>query len=108
MVFVYTDLASAQAEQSRAEARELAESPGASASVAPHLVPGYGPSTWLGNVALVESTFGQLGQLYAAQHAQDDPGAIITAVQVQSANEQVMRTVDADFVAALSNGTVNL
>ena len=109
MVLVYPDLATAQAERSRAQAREASELTGAATSdIGPHLVPGYGPSTLVGNVALVESTMGQLGQLYSAQHAQDDPGAITTANLVQPTPELVMHAVDLDFLSALDSGTTNL
>jgi hypothetical protein len=108
MVLVYPDLATAQAERSLARAHQASDSTYASMSdIGPRVVPGYGPSTWLGNIALVESTLGQLGQLYSAQHTQDDPGAISADLE-QPTPELVMHAVDLDFLAALDNGTVNL
>jgi hypothetical protein len=106
MVLVYPDLATAQSERSQAEAHEATDA--LSSGSGPHLVPSYGPSTWLGNVALVESTWGQLAQMYAAEHAQDDPGASTSANLMQPATPPVMRAVDVDFLTALNNGTVNL
>jgi hypothetical protein len=109
MVLVYPDLATAQAERSLARTNQASDPTYASTSdVGPGLVPGYGPSTWLGNIALVQSTLGQLGQLYSAEHAQDDPGAISSADLKQSSPELVMHAVDLDFLTALDNGTVNL
>jgi hypothetical protein len=102
-------MASAQTERVRAQAREASELTGAAMSdIGPHLVPGYGPSTLHRNVALVESTLGQLGQLYSAQHAQDDPAAISTANTPLPTPDLVMHAVDMDFMAALDNGTANL
>jgi hypothetical protein len=51
MVLVYPDYATADAERSRAKARD-----GTTAGMGPHLISGYGYSAWRGNIAIIEST----------------------------------------------------
>jgi hypothetical protein len=92
MVIVYPDAASAEADH-RAGA---------------HLVPGYGPSVWWGNVALAQTTRSELARRYAAEVNNDDPSFVRTAATPEIVAEPSY-PVGVDFVAVLQNsGTVNL
>jgi myo-inositol catabolism protein IolC len=107
MVLVYPDLATAQAERAQAEAAGGSVAL-ASAEFGPRLVPGYGPSVWQGNVAVVASSFIELNRLYEAQ-AETDLGTAIAVGRAQTddpARRQWLSTtrVDADVVAALQQG----
>jgi hypothetical protein len=109
MVLVYPDTATAVAELDKAEAREAAdttEQP--TISGGPHLVPGYGPSVWRQNVALIESTQHELSQQYAAQLDRDNLTAFGTSAPLLAAPAPATYAVDLDFLTALDNGTVNL
>ena len=106
MVFVYPDVATADAERERAQARESGSE--SAASGAPHLVPGYGPSAWRGNVALVQSTRQELQRQYAAQLDQDMLafGSVAATAEPTSAPAQV--AVDLDFLRVPSKGLADL
>jgi hypothetical protein len=108
MVLVYPDLASAQTERQRAQANDQGTTTG---DFGPRLVPGYGPSVWQGNVAMVESTWGELNRQYQAQ-IETDLGTAV-AVGHSQTNEQAQQPqiaattrVDADFISALTQGEV--
>ena len=66
MVIVYPDSATAQAALSNARAQDPSDS-----AAGPHLIPGYGFSTWRQNVAFVESTWDDLSRQYAAEQARE-------------------------------------
>jgi hypothetical protein len=100
MVFVYPDLATAQAERERAQSRESVD--------APHLVPGYGPSTWQANVALVQSTQQELQRQYAAQVDRDVLAFTDTNATVEPNSAPVQYAVDLDFLGVPREGLVNL
>jgi hypothetical protein len=57
MALVYPSSAAAQAARFQAQAREPADQSG---SYGPHLVAGFGPSLWHGNVALQQTTQSEL------------------------------------------------
>ena len=61
-VVVFADQAAAQAERLQAQAREALPEGGPG----PHLVPGYGPSVWHWNVAVVQGSQRELSQLDSA------------------------------------------
>jgi hypothetical protein len=102
MVLVYPDLETAQADRQRTDAMSGSD-------FGPQLVPGYGPSVWQGNVAMVESTFGELNRQYQAQ-LETDLGTAIAVGRSQTTEPaqrpQIVATtrVDADFVAILNEG----
>jgi hypothetical protein len=91
MVLVYPDLTTAQADSERDE-----------------LVPGYGPSVFQGNVAMVESTWMELNRQYEAQLATDLGTTIAigrsTNDQPQPSKIAATTRVDADFLAAFNQG----
>jgi hypothetical protein len=108
MVLVYPDLETAHAERQRTDAAPSgAGMPGS--DFGPRLVPGYGPSVWQGNVAMVEATFGELNRQYQAQ-LETDLGTAIAVGRSQTTEPaqrpQIVATtqVDADFVAVLNEG----
>ena len=101
MVLVYPSDSAAQLGRLQAEAHEEGL-----ASGAPHLVTGYGPSTWSGNVALVQTTPTQLQQAYRAQTDRDN-GVYDEADRVQGDPNRPAMAVDLDFQQALQNGAVN-
>jgi hypothetical protein len=72
----------------------------------PHLVLGYGPSTWVGNVALVQMSAAHLAQTYQSQIDIDD-GLYVSPNSVHGAGE-ALAEVDADFQQALRSSVVNL
>ena len=88
MVIVYADAASADA----------AHQDGA------HLVPGYGPSVWQGNVALVQTTRGELARRYAAEVNANDPTYVRTAAGPEIVAD-ASYPVALDFLAVLQNPT---
>jgi hypothetical protein len=95
MVLVYPGAAAAELARSEAALQDQ------------HLVVGYGPGAWNGNVALVQSTETQLQRAYQAQADRDngvyvDPQTVVQDPQVPSI------AVDPDFLQALSNGAANL
>jgi hypothetical protein len=94
MVLVYPDAAAA------AEARERAGD-GA------HLVPGYGPSVWLDNVALVQSTWGVLEARYMAM-VDADLGTRVSTGPDTDWLDYPQYTVDLEFVALLQRDRADL
>jgi hypothetical protein len=91
MVIVYPDGTVAQAAQQKDA----------------HLVPGYGPSLVQGNVALMQSTKGELERRYAAELDSNDP----TFAGVPNPNvvvEQPDYRVALDFLAVVQNEAANL
>jgi hypothetical protein len=100
MVLVYSDTATARAEQLNAHAHEeIARGRGIPFNdiEGPYLVPGYGRSTWQHNVALVQSTEHELRRLYAAEHERDQ--GLTSPVPVPA----LAYMVDDDFRAAIVN-----
>jgi hypothetical protein len=89
MVLVYPDAAAAHTAQSQAR-----------------LVFGYGPSTWNGTVALVQTTQAELDRAYQRQNDRDNcvdqTGDASYELEVSNV------AVDIDFQQTLSNGLVNL
>jgi hypothetical protein len=109
MVLVYPDTATAQAEISKAQSREVSENTAQDpASAGPHLVPGYGPSILLQNVALVESSQQELARQYAAQLDRDNLAVFGTGQPMELALAPATHAVDLDFLSAFDNGIVNL
>jgi hypothetical protein len=94
MVLVYPDAASA------AEVRERA---GDSA----HLVPGYGPSVWLDNVALVQSSWSVLEARYM-EMVDADMGTRISTGPETDWLDYPNFTVDLEFVALLQRDRTDL
>jgi hypothetical protein len=91
MVIVYPDLANA-----RAAHRDDG-----------HLVPGYGPSVWLDNVALVQTTRGELARRFAAEVERNDPTFVQSRLEPERMAEASF-PVALDFLAVLHSETVNL
>jgi hypothetical protein len=86
LVLVYSDTATATAEQFKAHAR---------------LVPGYGPSAWHENVALVQASQPELDRWFATESARSI-GMSAMPSEGQSASEPVSASVVAsDFLAVL-------
>jgi hypothetical protein len=110
MVLVYPDTATAQSELTRAQAREAADNADLTpAAAGPHLVPGYGPSILLHNVALVESTQQELTRRYAAQLDRDNLAVFGTGQATEPTPAPAAAyAVDLDFLSALDNGIANL
>lgn len=92
MVIVYPDVATAEAERS---------------SHGVHLVPGYGPSVWQGNVALMQTSREELARRYAAEVSRDDPSFVGTAPEPEVMADPSY-PVGLDFVAVLQGTTANL
>src|SRR5262249_20688474 len=69
IVLVYPSAAAA--ETARLQAASHEQSLNGGEEVGPHLVIGYGPSTWSGNVAMVQTTGSNLHWLYQARLHQD-------------------------------------
>jgi hypothetical protein len=103
MVLVYPDSATADADRSAAQARDTnAEGNG------PHLVEGYGFSTWRDNVALVESTTDTLARQYAAQQASDNQVSAGIPATVEASDVTPTFAVDLDMIGIIDSNTVNL
>ena len=85
MVIVYPDLASADAER-RDGAR---------------LVPGYGPSVWQGNVALVQTTRAELARRYALEVNGNDPTFVRTGAEQEMVAAEPNYAVGLDFLAVV-------
>jgi hypothetical protein len=109
MVLVYPDAATAQAERSRAQGREAADLLGRfTGDRGPHLVPGYGMSTWRQNVALVQSTRRELEERFAAELDLENMVLISTGAAVAATPAPAIYAVDFEFLAVLDGGVVNL
>jgi hypothetical protein len=106
MVLVYPDMQTAQAERDHAIATGGAEGL-ADPDLGPRLVPGYGPSTWQANVALVESNLAALNRFYQSQIEQDLGTAIAigpSTNEVVAPPSPITTAVDVEFVVALQQG----
>jgi hypothetical protein len=79
----------------------------ATVSDGPYLAVGFGPSTWNGNVAMVESTESELERLYQAQVDRDN-GVVDEVSSVAADFERPAVAVDVDFQEALVRSAVNL
>jgi hypothetical protein len=90
MVIVYPDAATAQADR-----RDGA-----------HLVPGYGPTIFQGNVALMQTTRAELARRYAAELNSNDPSYVRSAAAEIVAEPST--AVGLDFLAVLQPELVNL
>ncbi|HEY1295610.1 MAG TPA: hypothetical protein VGJ60_21225 [Chloroflexota bacterium] len=103
MVLVYPDSATADAERSRAEARDPNNE-----GQGPHMVAGYGYSTWRGNVALVESTTEELAREYSLE--QDAGNQVMTGLSAAAEASTPMPTsaVDLDLIDVVDRAAVNL
>jgi hypothetical protein len=102
MVLVYPNAAAADLGRQQAEAND--PSPDA-AGFGPHLVVGYGQSTWHAHVAMVQTTQSDLERQYQIQNDRAN-NAYIEPYQVQ-APDLPNYAVDFDFQQALDNGAVN-
>jgi hypothetical protein len=94
MVMVYPDTNAAQLARLQAERTNE------------HLVVGYGPSTWQGNVALVQTTASQLQAVFQAQADRDNGVYVERGIAQDPATPN--KAVDADFIEALNGGAANL
>ena len=107
LVLVYPSARAAVDARLQAEVNDQmrqAGRPVTSGGEGPHLVAGCGPSSWLGNVALVQTTEGELTRTFRAVHAVDDPMDATPVVALPLANV----AVDFDFVQALVTSVANL
>jgi hypothetical protein len=109
LVLVYPTATAAVDGRLQAESHELALNAGASITSAagPHLVVGYGPSVWNGNVALVQTSQAQLDRVYQAQ-VDRDSGVYAAPSPVAEDPGLPNVAVDLDFLQALQNGAANL
>ena len=105
MVLVYASNTAAEGARLQAETHEQALRFGQPGIVAtgPHMVLGYGPSLWRGNVALVQSTDAQLMRVSEARGT-GMPGDKVFVDDPSLPNI----AVDLDFQEALQSGAVNL
>jgi hypothetical protein len=108
MVLVYPSAVAASAALLEGQTHDQALNAGVpvGGNSGPHLVLGYGPSTWDGNVALVETSGVHLAQMYKSQVDQDNglqmsPGAALGFAETQA-------EVHADFQQALRSSVANL
>jgi hypothetical protein len=107
MVLVYPSSSAAIAGRLQAQAHDEALSGGQpiiDSGVGPHLVFGYGPSTWRGNVALVQSTDSELARIYSTEAYRDMD--VDRAPLAESA--PLALPVDLDFLQALDTSVINL
>jgi hypothetical protein len=72
----------------------------------PPIVPGYGPSVWSGNIALIESSESNLAQVVQLQADQDNGVYHDPSATPDPRTPDI--TVDLDFQQALRTGVVNL
>jgi hypothetical protein len=103
MILVYRDVATADLDRSKAEAHD-----DATAGNGPHLIPGYGYSTWRENVALVESTTDDLARQFTAEQAADNQIMTGAPVAVETGNAMPTYAVDLDIINVIDGETVNL
>jgi len=107
VVLVYPSVGAAQVARLQAASNEQPSAARPSGGdVGPHMVIGYGPSTWSGNVAMVQTTGSQLLQLYQIQIDQSNDFYVNPDLARASSQPQI--AVDVDFQQALQNGLVNL
>ena len=60
----------------------------------PRLVTGYGPSAWRGNIALVQTTQGELTRAFRAQHDTDN---LMDGTPVGSSRPSTSRSISTSF-----------
>jgi hypothetical protein len=101
MVLVYPDAGAAQ------QARELAEANTPGLAGSPYLIPGYGPSVWFDNMALVQSNWGVLEARYQAQVEADMGTPVRTGLDEDQLGHPSV-VVDLDFVALLQRDLADL
>jgi hypothetical protein len=100
MLMVYPDSAAARTARTQALTHEPA-------AVEPHLIEGYGPSLWNGNVAMVQSRHPELDHLL--QTRMDDASGVEVDTNLAWEHSVTADAVDMDFQQALDNAaTVNL
>jgi hypothetical protein len=104
MVLVYPSAAAANAARHQAEANDALQGNSAGFG-SPHLVDGYGPSTWMDNIALVQSTTDTLNRQFQAQA---DLANGVTSDATRMAATEMARAVDVDFQLALEPPATNL
>jgi hypothetical protein len=109
MVLVYPDVAAAEAahlqahaDAEAAQARTLPYSD----NFGPLMIPGYGPSAWRGNVAMVESTFADLARMYSSEY-EGYYANVNDGVDSRLATHVPTMAVDFDILNALTSFTVN-
>jgi len=102
MVLVYASNTAAEGARLQAETHEQAFGIG-QGGAGPHMVLGYGPSLWRGNVALVQSTDAQLMRV-SESRGTGMPGDKVFLEDPSLPNI----AVDLDFQEALQSGAVNL
>ena len=101
MLMIYPDSASARTARMQALAHD-------SGQAEPHLIEGYGPSVWNGNVAMVESTQSELD--HVLQTRLDDTNGVEVDTNLAWEHSVSNDAVDLDFQQALvvNSGVVNL
>ena len=100
MVLVFASGAAAQSARRQARANEPAPTMGDSRTIpGPHLVPGYGPSLWSNNIAIVQTTSADLEHLYQMQNYRDCGINVDTGLLMHY--EWPDTAVDVDFQQAL-------
>jgi len=108
MVLVYPSTTAANDALLQAESHEQALNAGQASTggSGPHLVAGFGESSWSGNVALVETTESQLDRMYQAQMDRDN-GILGNEVVLDDPAAPNI-AVDLDFLQALQSSAANL
>jgi hypothetical protein len=99
-VLVYPDLATAASEKATVQAQE--------ATGGAHLVPGYGISVWRQNVALVQSTTGDLNRRYVAEQKRANRAMLGMVDIAVSEPTQPTYAVDSDLLSVVDNESANL
>jgi hypothetical protein len=108
LVLVYPNATAAQSGRLQAEAAEEAQYPDqvAVSGAGPHVVVGYGPSVWRGNVALVQTTQSELDRAFEQQQNRENGVYVDSGPSLQSSLPSF--AVDLEFQQALDNGAANL
>jgi hypothetical protein len=106
LALIYTDSNVATLAREQAEADERRTSGGTAIAGSPHLVEGYGPSVWYGNVALVQAAQSDLNRLY--QQTIDRANGIEASTAEIVAVSTPLHAVDFDFQQALDQHLANL
>jgi hypothetical protein len=104
MVLVYPNVTAANAARHQAESTDALQGNSAGFG-SPHLVDGYGPSTWMDNIAMVQTTTETLNRQFQAQA---DLANGVTSDATRLAAVEVTRAVDLDFQLALEQPAANL
>ena len=103
MVLVYPSVSAAEAARLQAAARDADSG---QTGAGPHLVNGFGPSVWTGNVALVQTTQSSLDRDYQLQ-VDRDTGVRVDPDLVREPSLPTV-AVDLDFQQALETSVANL